>query len=99
MNEKELEKATKVLKVKEEEFEKKVATEKEEFAKHQEEFEAKLKARDAEFDEHVKETRKELEKRANDTSKGISSSKGCYRDSSFWKSEEGIALKAEQAKK
>ena len=99
MNEKELEKAEKVLKTKEKEFEKKVATQTEDFAKHEKEFQEKLKARDIEFDEHVKETRKELEKRANDASKGISSSKGCYRDSSFWKSEEGIALKAEQAKK
>ncbi len=99
MNEKELEKATKVLKAKEEEFEKKIAAQTEEFSKHQKEFSAKMDARDKEFEEHVKETREELEKRANDASKGISSSTGCYRDSKFWKSEEGIALKAKQAKK
>ena len=98
MNEKELKKAEQALKVKEEEFEKKITAQAEESSKREKEFEEKLKARDAEFDEHVKETRKELQEEAAGARRGVVTGKGCYRDSKFWKSEEGITLKAKQAK-
>lgn len=95
MNEAELKKAGEELKKGQEELKKRTAN----FEANKKEFSEHVVKSEVEFDEHVKETRKELEKQANEASKGISSSKGCYRDSKFWKSEEGIALKAKLAKK
>lgn len=104
MNEQELKAAEKALKKKTEDLEKEIASKKEEFKKHVEEtekgFEERAKARDEEFEERLKATHAELEKEFENASRGIARpTKSSYRDSKFWKTEEGIALKVKQSKK
>lgn len=82
---------------KQEEFEKMKAVQKEDFEKHEKEFEERMKARDEDFDKMVKSTRKEIEAEFRNARGEISSSKGCYRDSSYWKAKK--ALEAEKESK
>lgn len=95
MNEKELKAAEGKLKAAQDEFTKKVETQSKLF----EEDAKRLDANKEEFAAYIDKTERQFKEADKSVSTGDSSSKGCYRDSSFWKSEEGIALKAKQAKK